>query len=352
MQEFTLSNGKKMGINTGLKNTQIYIDGQYYKDLYQEAQASLPQLSFKERYAAIREANKNGTSIDIDGIPVSIVIKASRFPLGGLITDAYENGVLLAGSDSSPDELRNTALGALKFLVGWSVVSTLISFFVGPLSVIYSFVLIWVYLFLFFMVKKLKLWALITAIVVLFLETLLWLVLVFMGHSWTVVYVPLVLFRFSLLGYLIRSIKGFGKGADSPIMMATASPEVVSQPQLPPTTVEPQINQGQIYQSVNASASQTSPEGGVISAGIQNGKSWQAITAISLGALSFPLTMFAPLDIVIAILGIVFGIIGIKSKHRTLAIIGIVLSVIGLLISALLLPTFIKSFTEQWNSLQ
>ena len=58
---------------------------------------------------------------------------------------------------------------------------------------------------------------------------------------------------------------------------------------------------------------------------------WMAYVALGLGIVDLCSWLLPICGIPLAIVGVVFGILGIKTSQRTLAIIGLVLSALGLL---------------------
>lgn len=64
-----------------------------------------------------------------------------------------------------------------------------------------------------------------------------------------------------------------------------------------------------------------------------NNKDWMAIISLVAGILSLCGSLFAPLGCVMAAAAIVFGILGLRSDKRTLAMIGLVVGGLGIVLS-------------------
>ncbi len=61
-------------------------------------------------------------------------------------------------------------------------------------------------------------------------------------------------------------------------------------------------------------------------------KNWAGITSLVCGIVSVACCVLGPVGLIAAILAVIFGIIGIKSNKKTLAIVGLCLGCLGVLL--------------------
>ncbi|HEY4693880.1 MAG TPA: DUF4190 domain-containing protein [Bellilinea sp.] len=77
-------------------------------------------------------------------------------------------------------------------------------------------------------------------------------------------------------------------------------------------------------------------------------RGWAAITSLVLGLINL-LTWCIPIcGGPLAIAGVIFGFLGLKSSNRGFALAGIILNAIGIALSIIATVVFIAAFTSGW----
>lgn len=139
-------------------------------------------------------------------------------------------------------------------------------------------------------------------------------------------------------GQLTESTPLIASAVDLPLTVE--APATVPVIKMPPGTKSPQpvrlharsLMKGHGIQSADTTANPTAASGRVP----LKSRNWAAITSIIL-VLSF---FLFPLALLIAIPAIIFGIIGLKSERRKLAVAGIILNIISLLVTFFVAASF------------
>ena len=100
-----------------------------------------------------------------------------------------------------------------------------------------------------------------------------------------------------------------------------------------------------------AEISQTTPESDQQNnQATNNGKSWKQITALVLGIVSIFFFFVPFIGPVVALVGLIIGIMGLRTSRKTMPIIGLVLSSISLLLSLLITFTLTLGFIEGFSN--
>ncbi|MEA4911117.1 MAG: zinc-ribbon domain-containing protein [Oscillospiraceae bacterium] len=90
-------------------------------------------------------------------------------------------------------------------------------------------------------------------------------------------------------------------------------------------------------------------------------RDWAGTAAMVCGIISLPCCFTAVGGLVLGICAIVFGILGVKSNKRSMAIVGIVCGAVGVFVSLIMLaaviyvmkdPTFMDEFMSEYESMQ